>query len=398
MEKRYIRWSFPGLMVCFAFFLILTPTASGIVMLGTMFNDFFFNPTQSETTWETLNQDYVSNDIEPRDIKFVNATHGWVLSQRESGILHGIILHTNDSGDSWYQQYYNESQRFAQIAAIDSETLWVTAIGGVFHTENGGSIWNKTKIGDANDFFYAIYFFNRTHGWTTSREIMYKTTDSGQSWEAVDSWTFDDDWGLMIHFVSPLEGWIIGFFGIYHTGDDGATWKKVVDRGGWAMSFVSSTEAWAIADDWLAHMTNGQTWIEKPLPRTSLLPARPPYFTDILFLDENNGWIVGDETEVAYTPNGGKDWFSQSFPHDNRVLRIDFINVTFGWAVGWNGYIYRTTRGNSLGTPLLAGLIDTLLPWIVGALAAIVIVISSVAVVRRRRQRIIASHQGAEIK
>jgi photosystem II stability/assembly factor-like uncharacterized protein len=396
MGEKHTRGSFTKLLACVV--LILTSTIWGVAVSGAASIGLSIIPAQSGTTWEILNHEFLSEDIRQRDVVFVNATHGWVLSQKEAGTRQGMILYTNDSGDSWYQQYYNASQRFEQIEVIDSETLWVTGIGGLFHTENDGITWSRTKIGDVNDFFYAIHFFNRTHGWTSSPASMYKTTDSGQSWEAVDSWTFDDDWGRMIHFVSPLDGWVIGFLGMYHTEDGGATWEKEIDRGGWAMSFVSSTEAWAVADDWLAHMTDGVTWVEKPLPRTSLLPTRPPYFSDILFLDENNGWIVGDETEVAYTANGGKDWFSQSFPNDNRISAIDFINTTHGWAVGRDGYIYRTTRGNSLGTPLLAGLIDTLLPWIVGALAAIVIVISSVAVVRRRRQRIIASHHGAEIK
>jgi photosystem II stability/assembly factor-like uncharacterized protein len=297
-----------------------------------------------------------------------------------------MILHTNDSGDSWYQQFYNSSQRFTQIAVINSETLWVTGIGGLYHTKNGGLIWNKTSIGDPNDFFYGIHFFNRTHGWTTSHGNMYKTTDGGQRWESVESWTFDDDLGIGIHFVTPLEGWIIGFLGVYHTENGGSTWEREVNRGGWAMSFVSETEAWTIADDWLAHMTDGETWVEQTLPRTSLLPSRAPYFSNILFLDINNGWIVGDESEVVYTPNGGRDWFSQEFPHDNRVSAVDFINVTHGWAVGRGGYIYRTTQGNSLGSRLWTGMTDPIFLSIVGAIAAVVLTISGVFIRHRRRK------------
>lgn len=396
--KRYFHRSPIRLLALVVLLFILTPTVSGAALLGNGINGSFFIPAQSETIWEILDHDYLSDGIRQRDVEFVDATHGWVLSQNKSGSRHGMVLHTNDSGDSWHQQLFNESQRFEQIAVIDSETLWVTCIGGLYHTENSGLIWNKTSVGDSDEFFYGIHFFNRTHGWTASHMNMYKTIDGGQNWEPVDSWTFDDDWGRMIHFVNELEGWVLGFLGIYHTVDGGDTWVKEVNRGGWTMSFVSETEAWVIADNWLAQMTDGETWIEKPLPRTSLLPSRPPYFSDIMFLDVNNGWIVGDETEVAYTPNGGRDWFSQSFPHDNRVSAVDFINVTHGWAVGRDGYIYRTTKGNSLGISLWTGLFDSGIIWVVSASVVVMIAICSTLVIRKRKQRITRTQQGAELR
>lgn len=383
--KDLFGGSTTSLLAWVVFLFILTPSVTGVVVLGTAIGGSSFIPAQSEATWEILNHDFLSSGAYTHDVEFVNATHGWVLTQNGSSIRQGMILHTNDSGDSWYQQYYNASQRFRQVAVIDSEILWVSGIGGLYHTENGGLLWNKTGIGDDNDFFYGIHFFNRTHGWTSSHVNMYKTTDGGQSWESVESWVFDNDWGRMIHFITPLEGWVLGFLGIYHTEDGGDTWTKKVNNGGWTMSFVSDAEGWAIADDWLAHMTDGETWVEQPLPRTSLLPTRAPYFSDILFLDTDNGWIVGDETKVAYTPNGGRDWYSQSFPNDNRVSAVDFINVTHGWVVGSGGYIYRTVNGNSLGIRLWTGVTDLIFLSSVAAIAVVVLLMGVFICYRKRR-------------
>ena len=394
--KRNLRGFSSYILVCIFLLFIMTPSISRGVFLWTGVDAFLFSPEQNETTWEILEHDYISEDIRQRDIEFVNATHGWVLSQKESGTRHGMILHTNDSGDSWYQQLYNASQRFEQIEVIDSETLWVTGVGGAYHTQNGGLFWNKTNIGDPDEFFFGIHFYNKTHGWITSANL-YTTTDGGQTWISVESWTFDDDGGRLIYFINPLDGWIIGFLGIYHTTDGGETWEKEVDHGGWTISFVSESEAWAVADNWLAHMTDGETWMEQELPRTSLLPSSPPYFSDILFLDTNNGWIVGDETEVAYTPNGGNDWFSQPFPHDNRVSAVDFINVTHGWAVGRDGYIYRTTKGNSLGISLWTGFFDSGIIWTVSVLVLVVITISGSLVIRKRREKSMSIQKGAEL-
>ena len=352
----------------------------------------------NESVWEIIDHDFRSSNTRQYDVEFVNATHGWVLGQNSSGTRYGMILHTNDSGDSWVQQVFNSSQRFTQIEVIDSNTLWVSAIGGLYHTQDGGQFWNITNIGSPDEFFHGIYFLNRTHGWTSSSLSLYKSTDGGENWESVDSWNYDDDRARMFYFVDELEGWVIGFLGIYHTEDGGNSWEKEVSHGGWSFSFVNDNEAWVVADDWLAQMTDGETWLEKPLPRTTPLPTSPPYFSDILFLDTNNGWIVGDETEVAYTPNGGRDWYSQPFPHDNRVSAVDFINVTHGWAVGANGYIYRTTRGNSLGTSLWTGISVSGVILAASVLGIVVIAFSGILAFRKRKRRASGPQQGVELK
>ncbi len=386
MRRRLFGRSTTCLVASVSLLFILTQSGSGVVIIASVTSGLSFISAQNEATWEVLSHNYINSDAFPRDVAFLNASHGWVLSQNESFTSHGIILHTKDGGDSWQLQQYGASQLYRRIFIVDNETLWVTGSGGLSYTEDGGQTWNTTIIG-SHEFFYGVHFINRTHGWTASNDNMYRTAEGGQSWQIVESWTFDDDWARDIHFVTPLEGWVIGFFGIYHTENGGDSWEKVFDKGGWSLSFVSETEAWAVADNLLTHMTDGETWVEQSLPRTSLFPLQnAPYFSDILFLDSNHGWIVGDETKVAYTPNGGLDWYSQEFPNDNRVTAIDFINITHGWAVGSGGSIYRTTQGNSLGTRLWTGMTAPIFLSIVGVFAAVVVIVSGLFIRRRRRE------------
>ncbi len=384
MKTRFER-STTRLLAWVALFIILTPTASGVVFLSTTITGVSFLPAQSEAIWEILEHDYVVNGASPRDIKFINATHGWVISQNGSSLGDGIILHTQNGGDSWQLQLANKSQYYHEIMILDERTLWVTGRNGLCHTEDGGLSWNMTYLGDSNDFFYGIYFINRTHGWTASNSYLYKTCDAGLSWDHVDNWTFSDR-ARNFYFTSANEGWAIGFYGIYHTGDGGDTWEKSFNRGGWSMSFVNENEGWAVGDSMLAHMVDGISWVEQELPQTSPIPLLSPYLTDIFFLDKNNGWIAGDETEVAYTPNGGWDWYSQEFPIDVRVKAVDFINVTHGWAVGSDGNIFRTSHGNSLGKRLWTGMTDPLILTVVGAFVAVVGILSG-ALIRLRRKR-----------
>jgi photosystem II stability/assembly factor-like uncharacterized protein len=145
---------------------------------------------------------------------------------------------------------------------------------------------------------------------------------------------------------------VIGFFGIYRTQDGGNTWEKTHNHGGWALSSVGNGEGWAVGDDMLAYTPNGEAWSEKPLPSRSSFSSRLPYFSGVYFLDADKGWVIGSEPSVMYTPNGGIDWYEQSVSAETRLMSIDFINNTHGWAVGHGGYILRTTHGDSLGPRL----------------------------------------------
>jgi photosystem II stability/assembly factor-like uncharacterized protein len=311
-------------------------------------------PLQASTTWEIMSPSFLQEEATLRDVAFLNSTHGWVVGQNKTGLRNGIILYTNDSGDSWQLQVYNHSQMFFTIHIIDHQTLWVTCKGGFVYSVDGGQSWNSISIIDGMALLGFVNFVNATHGWTSTMNDVYKTEDGGLTWHNVTSWQFSDSLRMM-HFISPTRIWAIGFYAIYYTDDGGDTWAAKYPRGGWAISFVSDTEGWAVADSLLLHMTDGETWVKQAIPRKSLSPLLDaPYYTDVLFLDSNHGWIVGLETPVAFTPNGGASWYSQQVPDemDRRVMAVDFVNLTHGWAVGHGGYILRTVSGDDLGVLL----------------------------------------------
>ncbi len=378
--------------------LILGNCTNTYPATSTMIERQSFEPMQGAATWQILDHAFFHQDTTFRDVCFVNSTHGWVVGQNKTGLGGGIILNTEDSGDSWHLQLYKSSHWFRSIDIIDNQTIWVTGTGGLVYSTDGGQTWNESMVIGIQAGLGAVKFINKTHGWTSTMNDVYRTSDGGQTWQNVTSWTFNDSL-RMIHFVSPTEAWAIGFSGIYHTEDVCETWEKQSSRGGWSLSFVSDTEAWAVADSWLVKMVDGETWIEQPMPRSSFFPPPiAPYFTDIFFLDSENGWIAGDETDIAYTPNGGLDWFSQSTAGDTRVLSIDFINLTHGWAVGWGGIIYRTTNGNSLGTHLVADMSGVVIIVIFSLPIALSIVIGVIFIARRRKRGLLESTNETNIE
>ncbi len=367
--------------------IVITLYLSSLMFYAPVFSGIAYGPLQTtETTWEQVESDYP--DALFRDVVFVNASHGWITGQVERGRGEGIILHTNDSGITWHEQFYNESQVFRHIEVIDQETLWVAARGRLYYTTDGGQIWNeRVNIGPGSGLLH-VRFMNTTHGWTSTGRILYKTVDGGQSWQIVPSWTFNDT-ARYIH-TSTIGLWIIGFYGIYFSSFNSEIWEQRFNQGGRSMSFVNDGMAWAVGSGMLARMVDGQTWISQTLPRPNPFGGfRLPYFSDIAFLDTSNGWLVGQETPIAYTPNGGWDWYAQDVPIESRIMSIFLHNQTHGWATGSNGVIMKTTKGNTIGTRLWKGVTDQVILSIIGI--SVLGIVGAIALLRRRKRRLITS-------
>jgi photosystem II stability/assembly factor-like uncharacterized protein len=210
------------------------------------------------TTWVSLDSDYP--EAEFNDVKFINSSHGWVV-----GILYpdtfsgGIVLHTEDDGDTWETQLADDTQLFLQIDVVNEQTAWVTGRGCLYFTNDSGESWHVSLVGNSRlSGISTVEFINATHGWTATSQILYKTTDGGQSWQNVSGWTFSDNPRDM-HFLTEDEVWVIGFDGIYYSEDGAETWEQVFDRGGWSLSFLNEDEAWGVSDSSLFHMGQNHT-------------------------------------------------------------------------------------------------------------------------------------------
>ena len=81
----------------------------------------------------------------------------------------------------------------------------------------------------------------------------------------------------------------------------------------------------------------------------------------VYFVDENNGFIIGEMGTLFRTVNGGKTWETQSIDWmtilpDELILEgilgptlydIFFINAMEGWIVGDNGVVFKSTDSGS---------------------------------------------------
>lgn len=340
--------------------------------------------TPNTPTWDILDNPYSGSDVSYKDVRFLNGTHGYVVGVTTEGIGGGVILFTNDSGNSWSEQYHDESQAFRQISIVNQNVIWITGRGGLVYTIDGGLHWiNSTPIGSGTSGVSAISFANETHGWTSTNDVLYSSRNSGISWAVVTSWQYNDT--ARDFYIQGSRIWLIGYFGIYYSSDFGNTWSQQYNQGGWALSFTEGDIGWAVADNMLAHSNNGLIWKSQAVPRRAPFGGfNPPYFSDVLFLTSSIGLLAGLETPISFTPNGGVDWYIQiTGTNDVRMNSLDFINETYGWAVGSRGTILRTTKGNFYSSRLWKGLTDyvIVIPILISFIG-----ITSILVIKRHTQ------------
>jgi photosystem II stability/assembly factor-like uncharacterized protein len=89
----------------------------------------------------------------------------------------------------------------------------------------------------------------------------------------------------------------------------------------------------------------GQSWQVQSTPNGS------NKFYDVTCVDELQAWTSGDLGQVLHTDNGGLDWIVQPITLSKNATRIQFLDVNYGWVVGGDGTIGRTTDGGNYWDP-----------------------------------------------
>jgi photosystem II stability/assembly factor-like uncharacterized protein len=184
-----------------------------------------------------------------------------------------LFIKTNNGGTTWNiinnnLNGYISADEWRRIDFVDMNNGYFSwGNNNLIKTTDGGSTWNKTNfLGDP----WIIKFYNQNLGlafstdWTTFKDNFKKTTNGGATWEEyqVDI----EGWGSDIEFLpgKPACVWFTGQYGLYFSIDTGKTWLKynlnVDELGG----------------------------------------------RDIVFTDENQGWLLCDNGNIFYTDNNGQ--------------------------------------------------------------------------------------------
>ncbi|MEN1678482.1 MAG: YCF48-related protein [Planctomycetota bacterium] len=259
-------------------------------------------------------------------VSFVDHQHGWAVGGEVRPYTHdmlAVVLKTSDGGDTWRRQpapllpLLRDVQFFDRRRGVAVGACTAFAPAGVFLTDDGGRGWRPMSIADRQSrpspgehWLTARWrssesgvVLNGAGNLLRARKASLHATEQPRGRSRVCS----------VAFASPSELWAAGD-GVMHSKDGGRRWvsldaplpppfdelpwRAVAARGQWV--WLAGSPGNAI----LASPDGGQSWQVQPTGVSSAL-------NDIEFIDERNGWAVGDLGAIVSTTDGGKNWRTQ---------------------------------------------------------------------------------------
>lgn len=273
-------------------------------------------------------------------MSFPDSKHGFAVGEL------GVILATDDTGDSWrpvlpwYPPYLADLQSnmlsnalrdvsFASASEgwavgdpVKSASGMVTADAVILHTRDSGLNWELQASGTRASL-RGVGFSSPIKGWAVGMGVVLRTVNGGQSWVQQPSLTASL---VAVAVVSDTEAWACEMFGtLYHTVDSGQTWTGRGTGLGtlWGMRFtadrrhgiVSGTTlvpdpmfgsqakvAFAITHD------GGATW-------STVVTGIDAFSLNAVFAPDGMNGISGNiDGKVLRTRDGGKTWTLDTQP------------------------------------------------------------------------------------
>lgn len=267
---------------------------------------YLFNTNDCGKTWNlhTINH---NTDINLYKILFLDSLRGWVCgSERECVGLgcwdNARMWVTTDGGESWTIQYFRDASTIKSLilnndiggwwGGIDENGYW----GTIYKSSDEGITWNKQSIPDVNAI-ENMFFLDSLNGWAISNHYSHpdnwftqliRTVDGGKTWNIQNN---DFEYPINnVFFINDSIGY--GFHSFHRDvlSPNPAILLKTTDSG-------NTWNLHSIYDDRLGGM---------------------------YFINENVGWIVGENELILKTIDGGKNWEKQ----DDFVI-VDNINSNY---------------------------------------------------------------------
>ncbi|MGE0826070.1 MAG: WD40/YVTN/BNR-like repeat-containing protein [Candidatus Binatia bacterium] len=254
---------------------------------------------------------------------------------------------------------------FFSLAAL----VTLASVTGCDHgVQNYEDVLNNDLVKRTDKFFDVAHVSGNTFVIVGYNGRIMRSEDNGVTWTDLERPVPNSL--TQVSFVGE-HGWAVGHSGvIVHSRDGGKTWtpqnantKKTL----FAVSFVDQNHGWACGDEstWLWTDNGGETWnaermdvSQVGLSEDTSLAIPDLIYYSVQFIDQNNGWIVGEYGNVRHTSDGGKTWDSQhesllshlpAAAQDVMTLgawfRVNFTDLNNGMLVGAGGAVAVTSDG-----------------------------------------------------
>ncbi len=256
-------------------------------------------------------------------VKYVNRDTGYVILD-EVG-----IWKTTNRGNNW-TGIGNIGEW--EIQFFEEEIIGYNVGSGlrIYKAESNFGSWKKLIL---NVNFADVFFVSEQKGFVISN-ILYRTTDGGNSWEV------NGPGGSCVVFIDSLTGFIGNPAFIWKTTDGGDSWDTTsVSIGASKIFFINQTTGWAIRNNIIFKTTDGgENWF---VQYSAPLSIR---FNGIYFVDSLYGWTANLNGRPYKTTDGGANWVQQTNLNIWESRDVFFKDYLNGFILESNK-LYRTTDG-----------------------------------------------------
>jgi photosystem II stability/assembly factor-like uncharacterized protein len=312
--------------------------------------------TDGGLTWQSVGP--FDQLVLPRDLHFYNEQLGVAVGSA------GEVIRTTDGGATWDSIPSNTTYTMRDLDVQGNTMVACGDFGRTIRSTNGGLTWTVVQVGNTNHQSVSL----TSSGWgllgTDGR--IQRTSDFGATWEVLVEGT----WHTRINKVSFANGdtgvavgWqTMGGFesGTLRTLDGGRHWEKA-GLGGLGIHLTPSgvgSRGAAITNDFFATSTVNQA------PNMAI---RCTWSFDANTHIVAGGAVLGG---IYRTINGGQNWTHVLNVGNITINDLWFVDDQQGYAVGEYGDNYRTIDGGITWTPLppMSGshtvfFLDTQLGW-----------------------------------
>ncbi|MCS6975594.1 MAG: YCF48-related protein [Gemmatales bacterium] len=289
-------------------------------------------------------------------VQFVDDQEGWAVGDE------GVIWHTIDGGQTWERQASGTRASLRSLCLLDPFTGYAAgteilpdgrSAGVILYTSDGGLKWQKASVRELPGIF-RIKFLDKRNGYVAGAGSashpsgIFVTEDGGITWKPLGG-AAETDW-LAADFAAGQLGVLGGKTGtlvaLRPQGLIPAEIDSLGRRGIRAVQLLNR-QAWAVGEGGLVLHSSNSVGLKWQYAQVNLPPevARIWDFHAVHFVGDH-GWMVGRPGSVVlHTWDKGKSWQVQQTGQPVPLHGVWFVDERQGWAVGDFGTILATTDG-----------------------------------------------------
>jgi photosystem II stability/assembly factor-like uncharacterized protein len=277
-------------------------------------------------------------------VDFADASNGLAVQMPR------YLLRSTDGGQSWSDTSFAVNE-FTQVRFAENSTAWLlsNSPGSVYKTSDAGQSWQFVEVQrPRRTTFYAAFSFTADNAVLVGNGgAIFMTSDGGGTWTQQGE-AFSRAHFRSVTALSDSSAWVFGDKSAFFTNDRGNSWagsdtiSLTGFRFGRALSETRLIGAGSQGQVMLS-TDGGASWSTQVLSASGQIE-------DIMFLDDNNGWLAGAHGTLARTTDGGSTWeeFSAGVNHDFNG--ISAVSPSIAWVVGNGGKIFHTTDAGQTWT------------------------------------------------